>query len=201
MRILMNVNSLLLCSQSHILKPNRLFRWHLPASTYVTGSNQNSNAVQLKLCKSLPKLAINQHVQRFLCSTSSSNNSNKQSTDDSTKDTGDSDGVISIYEGKYTKQILRVKMFSLTTSAMGLVAQPVLWQKGLEVSGTGLSVLICSVAGIFTFVTPLLLHFVTKKYVIDIEYNKKTDEYTCITISFFLFKNKVTLPNGLSIAI
>lgn len=101
------------------------------------------------------------------------------------------DGV-TIYAGKFTRQIIRVKMFSLTTSAMGLVAQPVLWQKGLEVSGTGLSVFLCSVAGLFVFVTPVLLHLVTKKYVIDIKYNDQTDEYTCMTVSFFLFQNKVS---------
>lgn len=97
----------------------------------------------------------------------------------------------SIYSGKYTSRIVRVKIFSLATSAMGLYAQPILWQQGQVVGGTSLGVLMCSIAGIFTFVTPALLHFVTKKYVVDIRYNKETDEYTTITVSFFLFKNKV----------
>lgn len=190
----MNVNNLLLCSQSHSIKStSRLLRWNSPctASISVAGSNRLFSTVPSNLCKSFPKLMIYQNVQNRLISSSSLNCKNNTNKAAASFDDDDPDGV-SVYEGKYTKQILRVKMFSLTTSAMGLVAQPVLWQKGIEVSGTGLSVLICSVAGIFTFVTPLLLHFVTKKYVIDIKYNEKTDEYTCITISFFLFKNRVS---------
>lgn len=191
MRILMNINNILLCSQSHISKSSRLFQLNIPAATYVTGSRSNLNIEQPKLGKSFPKLAISNHVQRFMSTSSINSNSNKTNIKEPRESKYEDVEGVSIYEGKYTNQILRVKLFSLTTSAMGLIAQPILWQKGIEVSGTGLSMLICSVAGIFTFVTPLLLHFVTKKYAIDIIYNEKTDEYTCITVSFFLFKNKV----------
>lgn len=196
MKILMNINNILLCSQSHILKSSRLFRLNVPAATYVTGSNGNLNVAHPKLCKSFPKLAISNYVQRFISTSSINSNSNQTNSKEQRESKYEDVEGVSIYEGKYTNQILRVKLFSLTTSAMGLVAQPVLWQKGIEVSGTGLSMLICSVAGIFTFVTPLLLHFVTKKYAIDIIYNEKTDEYTCITVSFFLFKNKVIFLNN-----
>lgn len=98
----------------------------------------------------------------------------------------------SVYEGKYTNQMLRVKLLSFTTSMMGAIAQPVLWQKGMEVSGAGLGIALCSIIGVFTFVTPVLLHLVVKKYVIDILHNKETDEYTAITISPFMFRKAVT---------
>lgn len=97
----------------------------------------------------------------------------------------------SIYSGKYTSRIIRVKLFSLATSMMCLYAQPILYTQGQVVGGAGLGVLICSIVGIFTFVTPVLLHFVTKKYVVDVKYNKNTDVYTAITVSFFLFRKKV----------
>lgn len=186
MRFLIKVNNLLLCSQLPIFKSNRHLRLCSPARAFITGTNRQSDA--LTSVKSYPQFAFTQHVQRFI-----SNESPKKQSDDA-KEVDDPDidpNGVSVYKGKFTNQIIRVKMFSLTTSAVGLMAQPLLWHKGLEVSGTGLSVLICSIAGIFTFVTPVLLHFVTKKYVIDIKYNEKTDEYTCITVSFFLFRNEV----------
>lgn len=181
MRFLTNVNNLLLCSHSNVIKSSRHFRWCLPATVNVTGSIRLLNAVDFT--KSNPKSAFTQHVQTFM-----SNSSNRSI--EKPQPHKSPEGV-SVYKGKYTSQIIRVKLFSLSTSAMGLMAQPILWHKGLEVSGTGLGVLLCSVAGIFTFVTPVLLHFVTKKYVVDIKYNEETDEYTCLTVSFFLFKNKV----------
>lgn len=195
MNLSIKVNKLLLHSQSTILKSScRQFRWNLPLSSNATGSSRQFNALESKILKLFPQLSNGQHVHRFMSSNGPSVGSNIQKskskpfyTDDSNED------EVSIYQGKYTNQILRVKLFSLTTSAMGLLAQPVLWNKGLEVGGAGLSVLMCSVAGIFTFITPILLHFVTKKYVIDIKYNEKTDEYTCVTISFFLFRNEVRI--------
>lgn len=193
MRILVKSNNLLLCRPLNIVNTGcRQYRWSLPKATNVTGFCAQFNAFESKLLKSVTnRLRIDYNVQRFI-SNGHEQMSNVQKPKSKPFYTDDSNPEeVSIYQGKYTNQILRVKMFSLTTSAMGLVAQPILWHKGIEVGGTGLGILICSVAGIFTFVTPLLLHFVTKKYVIDIKYNEKTDEYTCVTISFFLFRNEV----------
>lgn len=100
-----------------------------------------------------------------------------------------------IYEGKFGSRIKRVKLFSLTTSLMGLAAQPVLFQKGVEMSGYGLGTALCGIAGIFTFVTPILLHLVTKKYVIELRYDPKTDEYIATTVSIFLMRNDVSNLN------
>lgn len=73
------------------------------------------------------------------------------------------------------------------TSAMGLYAQPVLFQKGLEISnGYALGVAMGGVAAIFTFVTPVLLHLITKKYVLEVKHNPRTDEYIATTATVFL---------------
>lgn len=188
MRILMNVNSLLLCSYSHCLKSSRNFRWCLsavPGAVHLPTSNIPMNAGKfLNVYRKHLGVTLTPNISRSIATTTVASSRSATEIDNHP------DGV-TIYTGKFTRQIIRVKLFSLTTSAMGLLAQPILWQKGLEVSGTGLSVLICSVAGIFVFVTPVLLHLVTKKYVIDIKYNKDTDMYTAMTVSFFLFQNKV----------
>lgn len=97
-----------------------------------------------------------------------------------------------IYYGTLTPKIRAVKVFSLTTSAVGLAVQPMLIEQGTKLGGMPMVVFMCGFAGLFTFVTPLLLHFITKKYVTRISYNAGKDEYTATTISFILLKKEVT---------
>lgn len=188
MLFLKNLNNLFKCNLNANNCSLNLQRY-LSAKTYFTGLDRRFDAQNSRTIKSLPQLKIHQNVHRFMSTISNNGTDNTKAPKYFTDDSNPNE--VSIYQGKITKQILRVKMFSWTTSMMGLLAQPVLWHKGLEVSGTGLSVFLCSVAGFFTL-TPMLLHFVTKKYVIDIKYNETTDEYTCVTISFFMFKREVT---------
>lgn len=98
---------------------------------------------------------------------------------------------IRVYYGALAPRMKAVKIFSLTTSLAGLAAQPILLEQGLNMGGKPMAVFLCGFAGFFTFVTPLLLHFITKKYVTEIHYNPKSEEYTATTISLLLFKIKV----------
>ncbi|KAL0892907.1 hypothetical protein ABMA27_014586 [Loxostege sticticalis] len=107
-----------------------------------------------------------------------------------------------IYAGPLTPQIKAVKIFSLTSSVAGLMAQPIIVKQAATIGSTSLLVIMCSMVGFFTFITPLLLHFVTKKYVTDIHYDPSTGTYKATTINFFLaekeleFKSEdVTVPD------
>ncbi|XP_075159401.1 transmembrane protein 70 homolog, mitochondrial [Haematobia irritans] len=93
-----------------------------------------------------------------------------------------------VYYGSLAPRMKAVKLFSLTTSLAGLAAQPILMEQGMRLGGTGMAVFLCGFAGIFTFVTPFLLHFITKKYVTEIHYNPQTEEYVATTISIILQK-------------
>jgi len=98
-----------------------------------------------------------------------------------------------IYKGILSAQIKLVKSFSLMTSAIGLSCQPILLYQ-LQNSGTGsLGVAVAGGAflSFFTFATPLLIHYVSKKYVTELLYNKIEDRYTAITYSLLLQKKKV----------
>lgn len=106
--------------------------------------------------------------------------------------TGNTPHLEQIYYGTLTPKIRAVKVFSLTTSLVGLAAQPVLIEQGAKLGGTGLIIFMCSFVGFFTFVTPLILHFITKKYVCKIHYDSAKQEYTATTISFLLLKKEVT---------
>ncbi|XP_017956080.1 transmembrane protein 70 homolog, mitochondrial [Drosophila navojoa] len=105
------------------------------------------------------------------------------------KDTDDKD-LKRIYYGTLAPRMRLVKLFSLSTSLAGLAAQPILMEQGMKIGGTGMAVFLCSVGGFFTFVTPILLHLVTKKYVTELHYNQATDEYIATTISLILIKIK-----------
>lgn len=91
-----------------------------------------------------------------------------------------------IYTGPLAQRIRSVKRFSLMTSFCGLLMQPVLLQKFLE-QQTGLGVVIFAGTFIqfFTFATPFLIHFVTKKYVRALYYEESTDTYTALTYNFW----------------
>jgi len=75
------------------------------------------------------------------------------------------------------------------------MAQPILVEQGMKLGGTGMAVLLCTFAGFFTFVTPFLLHFITKKYVTELHYNPQTNEYTATTISIILRRIHVCTMN------
>lgn len=93
-----------------------------------------------------------------------------------------------VYNGILTPQIRMVKVFSLATSLGGIVAQPILLEQASKIGGTPMIVAICGFAGFFTFVTPFLLHLITKRYVTELHYDDAKKEYTASTITFLLQK-------------
>ncbi|CAH0579108.1 unnamed protein product [Chrysodeixis includens] len=96
-----------------------------------------------------------------------------------------------IYYGPLTPQIKGVKVFSLSSSVAGLIAQPIIIREAASLGSTSLIVALCSVVGFFTFVTPVLLHIITKKYVTELHYNPETSTYKAITINFFLARKQI----------
>ncbi|XP_061401633.1 transmembrane protein 70 homolog, mitochondrial [Musca vetustissima] len=114
----------------------------------------------------------------------------RQYATNTNKDDTNTESLQRVYYGSLAPRMKAVKFFSLTTSFAGLAAQPILMEQGMKLGGTGMAVFLCGFAGFFTFVTPFLLHFVTKKYVTEIHYNPQTDEYIATTISIILQKIK-----------
>ena len=100
-----------------------------------------------------------------------------------------SDPEQEIYNGILSTQIKLVKTFSLTTSCIGMAAQPVLW----TYSSANAAVVIGAGAflGFFTFVTPLLIHSFSKKYVTKLYYNQVEDKYTAVVYNIFVKPKKI----------
>ena len=95
-----------------------------------------------------------------------------------------------IYSGILSTQIKLVKTFSLTTSVIGLSCQTMLYNYA---GSTNLGVMIASGAflSFFTFVTPVLIHSISKKYVTKLYYNQVEDKYTAVVYNIFIRPKKI----------
>lgn len=93
-------------------------------------------------------------------------------------------------------------MFSYSTSAASLFLVPqILLKTGLGVQSFALQAAFCGVIGFFTFLTPVLLHIITKGYIIRLYHNPDKDVYTAVTYSVLLtekrsvfHQNQVRIP-------
>ncbi|KAG9356151.1 hypothetical protein JZ751_000995 [Albula glossodonta] len=89
---------------------------------------------------------------------------------------------------EYTR---RVKFFSYSSSMFSLSVMPyILFKTGIGVQSLALQVAFCSVIGLFTFITPVLLHLITKGYVVRLYHNPETDTYTAVTYNALLVEKK-----------
>ncbi|XP_039998660.1 transmembrane protein 70, mitochondrial [Xiphias gladius] len=96
-----------------------------------------------------------------------------------------------IYTGSLGSAVRGVKMFSYSTSGASLFLMPhILLKTGLGVQSFALQAAFCGVIGFFTFLTPVLLHLITKGYVVRLYHNPDRDTYTAFTYSVFLTEKK-----------
>ncbi|CAB1326263.1 unnamed protein product [Coregonus sp. 'balchen'] len=82
-----------------------------------------------------------------------------------------------------------VRCFS--TSGASLCMMPyILLKTGISVQSLVLKGAFCGVIGFFTFLTPILLHIITKGYVVRLYHNQDTDTYTAVTYNILLMEKK-----------
>ena len=98
-----------------------------------------------------------------------------------------------VYNAQKKSLVTKVKAFSITSSIFGLIFQPFI------INGmNNTEVLKYFFTGAFTFFivgTPVLLHSITKSYVIELYYKEEQDQFTAITKGIFL-NNKRILFNS-----
>ncbi|XP_050517734.1 transmembrane protein 70 homolog, mitochondrial [Diabrotica virgifera virgifera] len=90
-----------------------------------------------------------------------------------------------IYYGSLTPQIKAVKIFSLSSSVVGIIAQPFLYNEIASTGNVPVIVAAYTAIGFFTVVTPILLHLITKKYVTHLYYKPSTNSYIANNVNFF----------------
>lgn len=107
----------------------------------------------------------------------------------SNRDNKDDNNIVVVYRGKLERQIMRVKILSMTTSLLGFGVQPYIYS---EASSLPILIATSAVVGFFTFVTPILLHQLAKRHVNRVTYNKETDNYVAHTTTFFFREKQVS---------
>ncbi|XP_033961188.1 transmembrane protein 70, mitochondrial [Pseudochaenichthys georgianus] len=96
-----------------------------------------------------------------------------------------------IYSGNLGTAVRGVKLFSYSSSGASLLVMPqILLKTGLGVQSLALQAAFCGVVGFFTFITPVVLHFITKGYVIRLYHSPDRETYTAITYSVFLTEKR-----------
>lgn len=118
----------------------------------------------------------------------SRNNSSTNSTTATLN--SDEQGRVIVYNGPLKGQIRALKFFSLSTSVMGLIAQPIIYQYTAN-SSVAASIALFGLVGFYTFVTPMLIHTLAKKYVIQLLYSPTSDKYTAVTFNFVCRRKEV----------
>ncbi|XP_069777297.1 transmembrane protein 70, mitochondrial isoform X2 [Narcine bancroftii] len=106
-----------------------------------------------------------------------------------------SDGITEegqlIYSGNLAKAVFGVKFFSYSTSIFSCCMMPyIILHSGLGIQSPALQVAFCGIIGFFTFLSPMVLHLLTKGYVIRLYYNAETDSYTAVTFNILLRQKK-----------
>uniref|UniRef100_A0A8C8RRU6 Transmembrane protein 70 n=1 Tax=Pelusios castaneus TaxID=367368 RepID=A0A8C8RRU6_9SAUR len=96
-----------------------------------------------------------------------------------------------IYTGTMAKVVVGVKIFSYSTSMFNLCVVPqIIWKTGLGVENLYLQAAFYSIMGFFTFLTPVILHLLTKGYVVRLYHKAESDTYTAITYNAMLAEKR-----------
>ncbi|XP_012590816.2 transmembrane protein 70, mitochondrial [Microcebus murinus] len=109
-----------------------------------------------------------------------------------------------IYTGNLARVVFGVKCFSYSTSVISLACLPYFLTQNIILSeNLPLQILFFGIIGSFTVITPMLLHFVTKGYVIRLYHEAATDTYKAITYNVVLsetstvfHQNDVKIPDS-----
>lgn len=90
-----------------------------------------------------------------------------------------------VYVGTLARMVRLVKLFSLSTSVVGIALQPFLYKQVSDLHWA-LAAMVGGVAGFFVFVTPVLLHVVTKRYVTQMYLDRNSGVFTATTYTLLL---------------
>ncbi|XP_044513886.1 transmembrane protein 70, mitochondrial [Gracilinanus agilis] len=96
-----------------------------------------------------------------------------------------------IYTGNMARAVFGVKCFSYSTSLLSLALLPYIFgQANVEFGSLPLKIAFYGALGTFTLITPMILHFITKGYVVRLYHEAKTDIYTAITYNVVLLEKR-----------
>lgn len=103
-----------------------------------------------------------------------------------------------VYTGPNNSSVKLVKYFSLSTSAIGVLLQPYLLSQMIN-NGLAVKMTIVSFTAFFVLGTPFLLHYISKRYVMQMYYNDSTNTFTACQLNFFAREKRFSFtPDDIS---
>ena len=100
-----------------------------------------------------------------------------------------------IYVGTLTTMVRYIKAFSVSTSIIGVSIQPFIFNAATEYPMV-LKIAIGTFMSFFIFLSPLLLHFIAKRYVTNMYYDKTTSDFTLSTLTFLVTNKETRFSSG-----
>jgi transmembrane protein 70 len=88
-----------------------------------------------------------------------------------------------VYVGSMTRMLKGLKVLSLTTSVIGLGAQPMLFEAASKSSVATLLMGISSVFALFAVLTPLALSLLTKRYITELYFDPEKRVFTAFSLN------------------
>ena len=95
-----------------------------------------------------------------------------------------------VYRGAISTMIKGVKIFSLSTSALGICLQPMLLFSNQELP-MALRFAVGGFLNFFIFMNPFIIHYIAKKYVTELRWNRSTGVFTAVTWTFFVQRREL----------
>lgn len=93
---------------------------------------------------------------------------------------------ILVYEGQLTPNVRRIKIFSLSTTFLGLVCYPFMFKKASNSNKSALAHVFVGWTLIMVIFSPLALNYITKRYITELRFNKNTKTFRAITLNLFM---------------
>ncbi|XP_035680161.1 transmembrane protein 70, mitochondrial-like [Branchiostoma floridae] len=96
-----------------------------------------------------------------------------------------------LYKGALANIVVKVKFFSYSTSLLGIsLMTPIFWHGGISHYNVFAQVFIYLMSVGFILVSPAVLHFLSRGYVVRMYHDAAKDQYTVVTKNIILMEKK-----------
>lgn len=104
-----------------------------------------------------------------------------------------------IYIGTMKNKVISLKVLSLVSTALSIAFQPYLFMKLMEKDSLTTMILILTLFNLITIGNPIFIHFVTKRYVIEMHHHPKEEKYSATVYTLFLRRKTIKFtPNDVT---
>lgn len=101
--------------------------------------------------------------------------------------------TVNIYNGGLAIRLEFLKIYAVCAAVAGVGKYNEIYESISQLGGIFTTVSLCSLTGFVIAVVPVVLHWFSQRYVVDMRYHPQKDEYTAAKISLWMSKKFVSL--------